>query len=665
MKKLVSVVLICILLVISTSAFSLSVNAGALSAEKYFEYTILDDGSAEITAYHGSDTDVIIPDRLGNTSVSSIAKTAFYNSEIESITIPSSVRRIGWWSFYGCRKLKKVLISEGINEICYGAFMNCTSLHSVILPYTVIKIDSDAFAVNCDTEKNIVDSVSKKRVSRQNYYMDSDFVIRGYSNTAAESYCKENDINFVQIGNIIYGDIDGDGELTVSDFELISSVDVNRKFSQHEKLCLDVNANACVDSEDISLLKSYCSNRIPLSSLPVGKQLLKTEEYFIGRTIYCDGDSVAKGTGTDTFGNPLYSYCDYVAEKCNMQITNRAVAGTTLARQKDKTKDSNKSILERILEMDGFYDVILLDGGFNDVFQKVKIGEVTPDEDKSGKYDEYTTAGAMESICYFLTKNYPDAIKIFVLCHTRTENTEQQEYWNVISAVLEKWGIDCVDISRESELDDTNSEISDQYFQFREKYDGGDGIHPLVQPARKIYGEAVCNKLEEIASQKAEISLCDKPVELKSGDTITRKPSYVGSSKNITERWTSDNPAVAQTDSLGRVLAKQSGTATIRVCTSDGLTASYKVTVRESSFLFDSIKDEVELYINDSISLSCLIKPCVFSFLFRDSYFTSSDTGVVTVSNSGKELTAVGHGKARVTLTTTFGKSFDYGITVH
>ena len=78
------------------------------------------------------------------------------------------------------------------------------------------------------------------------------------------------------------------------------------------------------------------------------------------------------GSGTNTMGNSTYSFCNYVAEKYNMTMTNKATPGTTLAIRKDFIGTDHRSILERVREMKGSYDVILLDGGFNDQRSQVE-----------------------------------------------------------------------------------------------------------------------------------------------------------------------------------------------------------------------------------------------------------------------------------------------------
>ena len=78
-------------------------------------------------------------------------------------------------------------------------------------------------------------------------------------------------------------------------------------------------------------------------------------------------------------------------------------------------------------------------GGFNDLFKNVEMGAMTDINNKSGKYNEYTTAGALESICYFLDKNYKDSIKLFVLCHNCSTRIKQSQYWSLMKNILDKW----------------------------------------------------------------------------------------------------------------------------------------------------------------------------------------------------------------------------------
>ena len=111
-----------------------------------YEYTVLDDGTVEITGYNGNDTDVVVPDKIDGKSVTSIGDWAFSDcTSVTSIKLPNSVTNIGESAFTGCDKLANVTISDGVKSIGPSAFEECTSLTSVTIPNSVTNIDSDAF----------------------------------------------------------------------------------------------------------------------------------------------------------------------------------------------------------------------------------------------------------------------------------------------------------------------------------------------------------------------------------------------------------------------------------------------------------------------------------------------------------------------------------------
>jgi hypothetical protein len=70
------------------------------------------------------------------------------------VVIPSSVKTIGEWAFDECYGLEKVVISEGVEEICKSAFRRCTNLCEVAIPSSVKTIHEYAF-VGCDNLKAI------------------------------------------------------------------------------------------------------------------------------------------------------------------------------------------------------------------------------------------------------------------------------------------------------------------------------------------------------------------------------------------------------------------------------------------------------------------------------------------------------------------------------
>lgn len=127
-----------------------------------YQYTVLDDGTAEITRYKDYGSDIVIPPTLGGHFVTSIGNSAFYSKDtLNSLIIPDSVTRIGVTTFYNCRNLTKVTIPDSVITIGDEAFHRCRSLAEVTIPNSVTTIGDKAF-YRCSslTKVSISDSVT-------------------------------------------------------------------------------------------------------------------------------------------------------------------------------------------------------------------------------------------------------------------------------------------------------------------------------------------------------------------------------------------------------------------------------------------------------------------------------------------------------------------------
>ena len=74
-----------------------------------------------------------------------IACSAFYGTNLTSITIPNTVRFIGNSAFENCTALTSVNIGNGVREIVRKVFSGCSGLTSVTIGNSVTYIDDDAF----------------------------------------------------------------------------------------------------------------------------------------------------------------------------------------------------------------------------------------------------------------------------------------------------------------------------------------------------------------------------------------------------------------------------------------------------------------------------------------------------------------------------------------
>lgn len=641
-------------MIIFSSVAGVSTTAFAATDEftyQNFKYKMLDDNTAEICGYTGKDSFVTIPDSIKSVPVTSIGRTAFYSAKIKEVTIPSTVRNIKWWAFYGCKNLEKVNLNFGLKTVGYGAFMNCKSLKSVSIPMSVTQICDDSFAVSCATKAGVFDIYSKQTISKQQYTTDSAFTLEGYSGTTAEKYCDDNSLDFLSVGGVTYGDVDGNGEVDAGDAKLAKSL-IGSIPTEEQLTAADVDDDGKITENDVNLILQAVGNEFCKNLFPCAKALYIAPDYLSGRTMYCDGDSVAYGSGTDTMGNSTYSFCNYVAEKYNMTMTNKAAPGTTLAVRKDFIGTDHRSILERVREMKGDYDVILLDGGFNDLFKNVKIGSMTDKNNKSGKYDEYTTAGALESICYFLDENYKNSIKLFVLCHDCSTRTKQSQYWALIKNILDKWDIPYIDLSEETELTDDNSEITTQYFKYNTTTKKGDGIHPLAYANMKIYGPAVAEKLNEVAQSKSELIVPTTELSMGLFETYTLDSEITELRGSISMSYSSSNPSVASVDENGNIVATGVGDTVITVLTSDGKVKNVSVDVKLPAMAVSFDRKKMSLLEGKSGSLNFSVADGEATCKMQ---YSSSNPNVASVDESSGEITANKTGKTTVSCTTANG----------
>ncbi len=139
--------------------------ADVASAETYgdFQYSVLDDGTVEITKYIGSAEKVDIPEKIDGKSVTSIGDYAFDDCEsFKSITIPDSVTSIGDSAFEDCINLKSITIPGSVTSIGEWAFNRCANITSVTIPNSVTSIGNNAF-IGCESLTEI--KVAAKNVN--------------------------------------------------------------------------------------------------------------------------------------------------------------------------------------------------------------------------------------------------------------------------------------------------------------------------------------------------------------------------------------------------------------------------------------------------------------------------------------------------------------------
>ena len=82
--------------------------------------------------------------------VEKIGSQWFKNSDICSVSIPASVRRIEPGAFYKCEALKRVVLNEGLvalgdNNIFGSGVFQCSGIEEIVLPTTLTETGCNTF----------------------------------------------------------------------------------------------------------------------------------------------------------------------------------------------------------------------------------------------------------------------------------------------------------------------------------------------------------------------------------------------------------------------------------------------------------------------------------------------------------------------------------------
>ncbi|GEM_PF-1383262 len=144
-KKIQSWILVVAMVLSFVVTMPITANA---AAEGDWTYTLYDgDTTAAITGYTGTDTELVIPSTIAGKPVTRIGSNAFIdNTTITSVTIPDSVLRIESSAFQNSMVLT-IDLGDGLTYIGQNAF-NGSKLANVTIPDSVTQIDNNAFANN-------------------------------------------------------------------------------------------------------------------------------------------------------------------------------------------------------------------------------------------------------------------------------------------------------------------------------------------------------------------------------------------------------------------------------------------------------------------------------------------------------------------------------------
>ena len=235
-------------------------------------------------------------------------------------------------------------------------------------------------------------------------------------------------------------------------------------------------------------------NGAPCSSIVSN---VATNDPLAGKKILCLGDSLMYGNGW----SGGYSNC-IKENHPTVNITNVAASGATISPLEGSTNHLVTQLGNYKTVVGVTPDIILMDGGGNDMIQRTEIGTGKLDSSYSnGTYN--TTCDALEFTLSQIFSVYPTAKLLFIIPHPMVsggDNTVipgvptpdvQRQYWDAIEKVLNKWAVPIADTYRNG---NTTSVLTGHSSFFVEN----DGIHlneagyrrvaPVIEDAlRKLF----------------------------------------------------------------------------------------------------------------------------------------------------------------------------------
>lgn len=155
-------------------------------------------GGCNIGGYLGDDTIIVIPEKIHSLTVQAVIGYVFTNiDEIEAVRFADSLTKIGDFVCTNCHGIKIIVLGRNVKSIGESAFQNCEALETIKLYEGLETIGRFAF-VCCTSLKEIEIPESVTFIEHDAFSGCAEgFRIIGKSGSYAETYAKENNIEFI------------------------------------------------------------------------------------------------------------------------------------------------------------------------------------------------------------------------------------------------------------------------------------------------------------------------------------------------------------------------------------------------------------------------------------------------------------------------------------
>ena len=252
----------------------------------WFTFTPIDNGNAySIKAadeYNNMPNNVVIPSTHNGKPVTIIGLLAFACCEsLVSVVIPSSIITIESNAFHDCPNLSSVIIEDGVKTLGNQAFYGCSSLTSIVIPDSVTTIDTLAFS-GCNALTNVTIGSGVTSID-ESAFASCDNITTASIPTFAIQFIPKTSLETVTITS---GDSIGDSAF---------------------KDCDSLTSVVILDSV-ITIGKDAFNGCRNLTSVVIGDGVTSIGGYAFA---WCDSlTSVVTGKGVTYIGNNAFCFCD-------------------------------------------------------------------------------------------------------------------------------------------------------------------------------------------------------------------------------------------------------------------------------------------------------------------------------------------------------------------
>ena len=433
-----------------------SSETGASAQETYttddFTYTLIDEYSkVQILSYIGSDTDVVIPDRIDNKKVTSIADSAFREKSITSVVFGQYVESISNQAFYSCQSLNKLDFSKSsVKTIGNYAFASNKVLESVEFPDSLESIGDNAFKIYEGVEnklKSVKFGKGLKTIGNNAFYRNqklTNIEFTGENLTSIGSYAFYNCIALTELN------LKGNGE-TVIDFRAFYCNDALKKISLAGiKTIGDGAFEYCGDLNSVNFGEGLLSigscafqNCRDLNSVNFGEGLLSIGSYAFEN---CPNiETVCLPESLTTIGSEAFKDCSKltsidIPNKVTKLNDNTFANCTSLKNVSigsgctsiSSTAFVGSNAIEKIIVAGGNANYSSVDGA---LLNKEKTSIILYPKSKSG---EFVIPDTVTSISDHAFDNVPNLTKITIGANVKTIGARAFQNCNSLETVIFK-----------------------------------------------------------------------------------------------------------------------------------------------------------------------------------------------------------------------------------